>query len=165
MSPWTVACQASLLMRFPRQNTGVGCPFLFQGIFLTQGLNPHLLCLLHCRCEFFKAEPSGKPGIVVQRFCWNPLRVHYKRWLGGKEFACHARDAGDTGSSPGSGRSPGVGNGNPLQYSCLENCMDRGTWCAVVHVVAQSMNWAAKHEHENWVLPVGGSRESFSYQV
>ena len=43
----------------------------------------------------------------------------------GKVSACNA---GDLGSVPGSGRSPGGGNGNPLQYSCLENAMDRGTW-------------------------------------
>ena len=44
-----------------------------------------------------------------------------------------ARDARDTGSSPGSGRSSGVGNGNSLQYSYLENPMDRGAWWATVH--------------------------------
>ena len=50
-------------------------------------------------------------------------------------------DAGDikgAGSIPGSGRSPGGGHGNPLQYSCLENSMDRGTWWATVHGVAKS---------------------------
>ena len=47
------------------------------------------------------------------------------RGLSGKESACNA---GDPGSVPGSGRSPGEGNGNPLQYSCLENPMDRGAW-------------------------------------
>ena len=41
-------------------------------------------------------------------------------------------NAGDTGSIPGSGRAPGEGNGNPLQYSCLENFMDRGAWRAIV---------------------------------
>ena len=46
-------------------------------------------------------------------------------WLSGKESACQA---GDPGSIPGLGRSPGEGNGNPLQYSCLENPMDRGAW-------------------------------------
>ena len=46
--------------------------------------------------------------------------------------------AGDTGSIPGSGRSPGEGNGYPLQYSCLENPMDRGAWQAAVHGVAKS---------------------------
>ena len=47
-------------------------------------------------------------------------------------------NAGDTGSIPGLRRSPGGGNGNPLQYSCLENPMDRGTWRATVHGVAKS---------------------------
>ena len=51
----------------------------------------------------------------------------------GKEPAC---SAGDPGSIPGSGRSPEEGNGNPLQYSCLENPKDRGPWRAVVHGVA-----------------------------
>ena len=46
----------------------------------------------------------------------------------GKKSACNA---GDLGSIPGSGRCPGEGNGNPLQYSCLENSMDRGAWQAV----------------------------------
>ena len=52
----------------------------------------------------------------------------------GKEFACKT---GDPGSIPGSGRSPGEGNSYPLQYSCLENSMDRGTWWATVHGVAK----------------------------
>ena len=46
--------------------------------------------------------------------------------------------AGDTGSIPGLGRSPGEGNGNPHQYSCLENPMDRGTWQAIVQGVTNS---------------------------
>ena len=53
----------------------------------------------------------------------------------GKASACNA---GDLGSIPGSGRSPGEGNGNPLQYSCLENPMDGGAWGATVHRVAKS---------------------------
>ena len=56
----------------------------------------------------------------------------------GKESICNAGDAGDAGSTPGLGRSPGGGNGNPLHYSCLENPMDRGAWQAMVHRVAQS---------------------------
>ena len=50
----------------------------------------------------------------------------------GKESACNAGDTGDVGSIPGSGRSPEEGNGNLLQYSCLENPMDRGAWRATV---------------------------------
>ena len=53
----------------------------------------------------------------------------------GKESA---RNAGDLGSIPGSGRSSGEGNGNPLQYSCLENPMDRGAWRVTVHGVSKS---------------------------
>ena len=49
--------------------------------------------------------------------------------------------AGDSGLIPGLGRSPGEGNGNPLQYSCLENPMDRGVWQATVHGVTQSRTW------------------------
>ena len=52
----------------------------------------------------------------------------------GKESAC---TVGDLGSIPGLGRSPGEGNGNPLQYSCLGNTMDRGTWWATVYGVAK----------------------------
>ena len=50
----------------------------------------------------------------------------------------NAGDARDSGSIPGSGRSPGVGNDNPLQYSCLENPRDEGAWWAAVYGVAQS---------------------------
>ena len=56
---------------------------------------------------------------------------------GGRESTCSAIDARDMGSIPGSGRSPGGGNGNPLQCSCLENPMDRGAWWATVHGVAE----------------------------
>ena len=55
-----------------------------------------------------------------------------------KNPPANARDVGDAGSVPGSGRSPGGGHGNPLQYSCLENPMDRGVWQVIVHGVAKS---------------------------
>ena len=56
----------------------------------------------------------------------------------GSDGKASAYNAGDPGSIPGSGRFPGEGNGNPLQYSCLENPMDRGAWEAAVHWVAES---------------------------
>ena len=55
-----------------------------------------------------------------------------------KNLPTNAGDAGDLGLIPGLGRSPGVGNGSPLQYSCLENSMDRGAWQAVVLGAAES---------------------------
>ena len=57
---------------------------------------------------------------------------------GGSEGKASACDVGDLGSTPGSGRSPGEGNGNLLQYSCLENPMDTGAWWAIVHRVTKS---------------------------
>ena len=56
----------------------------------------------------------------------------------GSDGKAYARNAGDRDSIPGSGRSPGEGNGNPLQYSCLENSMGGGAWWAIVHGVAKS---------------------------
>ena len=58
--------------------------------------------------------------------------------LGGSEGKASARNVGDLRSIPGPGRSCGEGNGNPLQYTCLENPMDRAAWWAAVHGVAKS---------------------------
>ena len=55
-----------------------------------------------------------------------------------KNTFVNAEDAGDLGLIPGSGRSPGEGNGNPFQYSCLENSMNRGAWQGTVHGVEKS---------------------------
>ena len=61
------------------------------------------------------------------------MTLHW--WISGKESACNA---GDLGLIAGSGRSPGEGNGNPFQYSCLENSMDREAWQTTVHGVVKS---------------------------
>ena len=58
--------------------------------------------------------------------------------LGVKNLPVNVGDIGDEGSIPGSVRSPGRGHDNPLQYSCLENPMDRGAWQATVHRVTES---------------------------
>ena len=68
-----------------------------------------------------KLQPLGFPGGAVVK---NP--------------PANAGDARDADSIPGSGRSPGGGNSNPLQYTCLKNSVDRGTWQATVHGVANS---------------------------
>ena len=65
------------------------------------------------------------------------LHPHQPFWLRGGEFAYQA---GESGLTPGSGRSPGEGNGNPLQYSCLGNPMDRGAWWATVHGVTKQLD-------------------------
>ena len=61
-------------------------------------------------------------------------------FLGGSVDIDSACNAGDSGSIPGLGRFPGEGDGNPLQYSCLENSMDRGAWWAIVHGVIESQH-------------------------
>ena len=63
--------------------------------------------------------------------------VGFRQWLSGKESACNAGEAGDAVSVPVSGRSPGGGNGNPLQYSCLENPTNREAWKAMAHRVTK----------------------------
>ena len=61
-TPWSVALPGSSVHGIvPGKNTGVGCHFLFQGIFLTQGSNPHLLCLLHWQAVSLPLVPPGKP--------------------------------------------------------------------------------------------------------
>ena len=64
--------------------------------------------------------------------------AHFTGFLDSSDGKASAYNAGDVGSIPGLGRSPGEGNGNPLQYSCLENYMDRGAWQATVHGVSKS---------------------------
>ena len=64
-----------------------------------------------------------------------------------KDPPAEARDANVMGLIPGSGRSPGEGNGNPLQYFCLGNPMDRGAWGATVHGVAKSWTQLSTHTH------------------
>ena len=71
------------------------------------------------------------------------------RWLSSEESACSARDRGST---PGLGRSPGEGNGSPLQYSCMGNSMGRGAWRATVHGVTKSWPRLSMHAYIPSVL-------------
>ena len=77
-------------------------------------------------------EPGGLPsmGSHTVGHDWSDLAaaVYMLGFPGGSEVKASARNVGDLGSIPGSGRSSGEGNGNPLQYSCLENPMDREAW-------------------------------------
>ena len=66
-------------------------------------------------------------------------------WGSGKESAFNEEDTGGVGWIPGLGRSPGGGNGNPLQYSCLENPVDRGNWRAIARGVAKSQTQPSTH--------------------
>ena len=88
-------------------------------------------------------EPSRLAhGIAKSQTRLSDLTLGLPRWCSGKEPACSAGDTWDASLIPGSGSSPGVGNGNPLQYSCLKHPMDREAWGAIAHGVAKRYNWA-----------------------
>ena len=77
---------------------------------------------------------------------------------GGSDGKESAHSAGDLGSIPGLGRSPGEGSGNALQYSCLENPMDRGAWQAIVLGVAGVRHdFVIKPPHKNFTIYLGNS--------
>ena len=88
-------------------------------LLAAQGTLKSLLQHHNLKHQFFGTQPS----------------LDFPGGSDGKESACNV---GDMGSIPGLGRSPGKGSGNPLQYSCLENSMDRGAWLATVHGVTKS---------------------------
>ena len=101
-----------------------------------------ILKILPCDTVKFRPGSLGNwqtIGISISNYWCNwilpPQKSELPRWLRDKESTCSARD---TGSIPGTGRSPGGGHGNPLQNSCLENPMDSGAWQATVHGAAKS---------------------------
>ena len=83
-----------------------------------------------------------KQKLCVYKGCGLP------KWCSTKESPTNSGDAGDVGSVLGSERSPGGGNGSPLQYSCLENPMNRGAWQATVHDVAQNQTLLSLYTHK-----------------
>ena len=91
-------------------------------------------------------------------------------WIG-KNLSCKAGDRGDAGSVPGLGRSLGGEQGNPLQYSCLGNPMDRGAWQATVHWVSKSGTWLSRLSTKtrindnSWKSTYWGSKEIFGTVV
>ena len=91
--------------------------------------------------RFFTTEKPGETPVSLTfilglAYCWTSQVA-----LVVNNLPVNAGDKRDSGSIPGLGRSPGGGHGNPLQYSCLENPMDRGAWWATVHGVAKIQTW------------------------
>ena len=124
------------------------------GIFPAQGSNP---CLLHWQVNSLPLSHQEIPGpvhvfffffhlsfghaacrILVPQPRIEPRPSAVRGFPGGSNGKESAFNAGDLSSIPGSGRFPGEGKGCPLQYSCLENSMDRGAWQVAVHEVARS---------------------------
>ena len=94
-------------------------------------------------------RPASLCNLTITLLCFLMMgisgeAIRLNMWLGfpgGSDVKASAWNAGDSSLIPGSGRSPGEGNGNPLQYPCLENSMDGGAWWAPVHGVAKSRTW------------------------
>ena len=105
--------------------------FQLSAFFIVQHSHPYL--------TNGKTRALTRQNFVGKVICllFNMLS-RFVNFPGGSDGKASAYNAGDPGSSPGSGRSSGEGNGNPLQYSCLENPMDRGSWRATVHRVTKS---------------------------
>ena len=79
-----------------------------------------------------RKKKAMSDSLVSNKMRWPP------RWLSDKESTSQCRRCRRHGFDPGGGSSSGVGNGNPLQYSCLENLIETGSWMATVHGVTQS---------------------------
>ena len=130
MTPCTVACQAPLSLGFSRPGYWSRLPFPSPGGLPDPGIEPMSPAL---QAESLPSEAPSQVALVVK----NP--------------SANAEDLRDAGSMLGSGRSPGEGHGNSLQYSGLENPMDRGAWWATVHRDVQSrtrlkrLSTAAQH--------------------
>ena len=130
--------QAPLSIGFSRQKYWRRLPFPSQGDLSHPEIKPVCPAVAG---GFFTTKPPGKPSetstspLIVTSY----IPLHNSRDFpddsGGKESACNARD---TGLIPESGRYHWEGNGNPLQYSCLGNSMDRGTWWPMAHGVTKS---------------------------
>ena len=96
------------------------------------------ICVCVCVCVYIYVY------IYIHIYIYNGY-FGLPQWLSSKESACNARAAGDSGSYPGWGRSPGGGHGNQLQYSCLNNPMDRGAWQTTVHSITKSQAQLKQH--------------------
>ena len=90
---------------------------------------------------------KDKEASILQSMELQRAGHHLATKLGGSDGKESACNAGDPGLSPGSERSPGEGNGYPLQYSCLGNPMDRGTWWATVHGVTKEAGTTERQIH------------------
>ena len=123
-----------------------GCMLIFEklSIFLPKNLfyfifplatyeNPSYYPCQHLVCSLFFILVILIGNVLAYHFC---LSLRFPTWVA--QMVKSACSTGDPGSIPGSGRSPGEGNGNLLQYSCLESPIDRGAWQAAVHGVAKS---------------------------
>ena len=154
-TPQTAAHQAPPSRDSPGKNTGVGCHFLLQCMKIKSEREVTQLCptlsdpmdcslpgssvhgTLQARVLEWGAIDFSDLGIIMHSYMHKHIHVCFPSDSDGKDSAWNV---GDIGSVPGLERYPGEGNGYPLQYSCLGNPLDRGTWWAIVHRIAKELD-------------------------
>ena len=105
-------------------------------------------------CGILFLYPHGPAMFSIKYMFFHSLNKHFLLSNGSSDGKASAYNVGDLGSIPGLGRSPGEGNGNPLQYSCLENPMDQGVSWATVHGVAKRWTRLSDFTHSlTWETP------------
>ena len=135
VTSWTAAFQASLSMEFSRQQYWSEFPFPTPGDLSNPGIKPTSPASPILASGFFNLRRGINWEIGIDVYTLLYVKGGFPGGSDGEGPACNARDLG---SIPGSERSPGEGNGSPLQYSCLENPKDRGAWQTTVHGVSKS---------------------------
>ena len=167
VTPWTAAYQAFPSMGFSRQEYWSGVPLPSPTHKINKVNICNILCIfcnLGCCRKWLmnkgrameikitcNTHGSWTDNTYIQwlntfYFAWRSfLFISIMGFLGGVVIKNPPANTGDTGSIPGSWRFAGVGNGNPLQYSCLENSLDRGAWWTTIYEVSQSRTWLSPH--------------------
>ena len=150
--PMTVAFQVPLSMGFSRQEHWSGVPFPSLGEIPDPGIKPESLTSPALAGRFFTTRATWKARFIAYLDA-----IGLPWWLSGKEQTCKAGDIKTQVQSLG-----WWGHGNPLQYSCLDNSMDRGVWRAIVHGIAKSQMWLKRlstHTHRleaiRWLIRRG----------
>ena len=147
VTPWTVSCQGPLSMGFSRQEYWSGLLFPPPGASFWPKDRPQVSRVPEFAGGLFTSIPPVKPQDRPKHSAF--------LFLGGSDGKKICLQCGRPRFGPGLGRSPGEGNGNPLQDSCLENPMDRGAWRGTVHGVAKESDmteWLT-HTHEHSKCP------------
>ena len=171
-TPWTVAHQAPLFMEIPRQEYWSGLLFPPAGDLRNSGIQPRSPASPVLQVDFLswitrevpvEATPPFKVVLAGLLSMGSQSRTQLKRLSSsssssGKEVACQWRRHRDLGLIPGSGRSPGEGYDNPLQYSCLESPMERGAQQATFQRVTKCQTWlkqlSTQYNHLSFFLQI-----------
>ena len=134
-------------------------------LFSSSFYNPKAKCRVILNSELCgHSKMVFKLWLGIQYFTGS-IHFPFVVYLGGLEGKASACNAGDLGSIPESGRSPGEGNGTPLQYSCLENPMDGGAWEAAVHGIPKSQTWLSNFTFLSLSLAPDQKRKKLTFYV